>query len=232
MADVAVAACDAVLPTSEKRLSSVAGCAHRDVPHQPLPVTVGPRSPRKLRHADTGSTRRLMENPQEAAVAAAFPHRHFTTPPPAGLPGAAPALPSSAAPPAAAAPPGAGQAGGSGGARRGRSCLSLPPGRREPGTSAGAYWSRLAAGRAGRLGPRPAPAVGSKGGQRRSCTASAAAAATEPPLRPEQPRWQRAQRRPTGRTVHQSEQRFSPAVRGSPAQEFAGGRSPDSASWG
>lgn len=51
----------------------------------------------KLRPADTRSTRLLMENPQEEAVAPAFPHRHFTTPTPGGLPGAAPALPSSTA---------------------------------------------------------------------------------------------------------------------------------------
>lgn len=62
----------------------------------------------------------------------------------------------------------------------------------------GACWSRLAAGRAGTLGPRPAAAVGSTGGR------------STPP----------------GPAVHQSEQRFSPAVGSSSAQEFAGGRSP------
>lgn len=61
----------------------------------------------------------LRKPPYEAAVAAAFPHRHVTTPVPPGFPGAPPApLCSTAegpASPAAATPPGAGQAEGYGG---------------------------------------------------------------------------------------------------------------------
>ncbi|XP_041320982.1 translation initiation factor IF-2-like [Pyrgilauda ruficollis] len=196
------------------------------------PDAVKPRAPRKLRHADTGSTWLLTESPQEAAVAPAFPH--FTTRRPAGLPGAprlAVQIGGGPAPAAGAAPPGAGQAEGSGGPRRGRSCVSLLPGRRQLGSTVGLAgagwrraeqgdwghgWLRLSAARAepcsaallggtARLQQQPRPP--SPRGRR-------APAAAEAPLCPEQPRWQRAQHAHTGRTAHQSEQRFSQAVRG------------------
>lgn len=80
----------------------------------------------------------LRKTSYEAAVAAAFPHRHVTTPVPPGFPGAPPApLCSTAeglASPAAATPPGAGQAEGYGGHAAARQLFVLAA--REAGSQA------------------------------------------------------------------------------------------------
>lgn len=93
MADVAIVACDAVLPNLRE---TILFCGRMHAQGHPTPATcsdtVKPRTPRKLRHADLRDLPGcLRKTSYEAAVAAAFPHRHVTTPVPPGFPGAPPA---------------------------------------------------------------------------------------------------------------------------------------------
>lgn len=128
----------------------------------PVPATcsdaVKPHTPRKLRRADTGS---LQKTPYGAAVAAAFPHRRFTTPTAAsGIPRSSAGLaeqhsrgraPGQQPQLLALARPRAAGAGG---------YLSSLPGRRGDRHQ---HWGSV--GQSRRQGLGPALAVGSKGGR-------------------------------------------------------------------
>lgn len=118
-----------------------------------------PRSPRKLRRADTGSTRHLTENPLRSSRGPSLSQQPLYYPLASGTPRSSPSPAvqhgGCRAPPAAATAPGAGQAEGYGA----RGCAGAVC----PSSSTGAWWDWLAAGRAGRLGLGLAPAVGRKG---------------------------------------------------------------------
>lgn len=132
---MAIVACDAVLPNLRE---TILFCGRMRAQGHPTPATcsdtVKPRTPRKLRHADTGSTRLLTENLLRSSRGRSLSPqtRHHTraTGVPRSSPSPALQHGEGLASPAAATPPGAGQAEGYGDTRLRGSYLSLLPGRR------------------------------------------------------------------------------------------------------
>lgn len=135
---MAVVACGAVLPNLRETLIF---CGRMRTWGHPVPVTrsdtMKPRSPRKLRHADTGSTRQLTENPLRSSRGPSLSPQPLYYTLASGTP-RSPAVQHGGgrALPAAATPPGAGLAEGCGA----HDCAGAV----RPGSSTGARWGGLA----------------------------------------------------------------------------------------